>query len=264
MGGFARRASLFDSTRAEGLPILAVDAGNFSPRRGPERLERAMFIFENMARIGYDAVTPGDLELYFGPEELRSIYAAHPEVRVVSANLRDAWGGSVFPDYTIIEKNGVRFGVTGVTRPSYYEESVAVNPDTKEGFTFEDPQTALERVLPELDRKSDLVVVLFHDNLSEVLRQSGILDGIDVAVAGHNPGYSSRPDSVGTGAWVIRPGGRGQYVYVAEIALDIPREEVTSFTAQAIQLDEAVPANASIDSLITGWELELKERTARR
>jgi 5'-nucleotidase len=264
MGGFARRASLFDSTRAEGHRILAVDAGNFSPRRGPERLERASFIFENMARLGYDAVTPGDLELFFGPEALRRMFAAHPEVRVVSANLRDTWGGSVFPEYAVIEKDGVRFGVTGVTRPSYYEEALATNPDTEEGFTFEDPQTALERVLPELDRKSDLVVVLFHDNLSEVLRLSGILEGIDIAVAGHNPGYSSRPDSVGTGAWVIRPGGRGQYVYVADVALDIPLEVVTSFTAEAVQLDESVPVDAALDSLITGWELELKERTARR
>jgi 2',3'-cyclic-nucleotide 2'-phosphodiesterase (5'-nucleotidase family) len=264
MGGFARRASLFDSTRAVGRPTLAVDAGNFSPRRGPERWERASFIFENMARLEYDAVTPGDLELFFGPERLRGLYAEHPEVRVVSANLRDAWGGAVFPEYAVIEKEGVRFGVTGVTRPSYYEEAVAVDPDTEEGFTFEDPQTALERVIPELQRKSDLVVVLFHDNLSEVLRQSSIIDGIDVAVAGHNPGYSSRPDSVGAGAWVIRPGGRGQYVYVAEIALNIPLEEVTSFTAEAIQLDEAVPIDAAVDSLITGWELDLKERTTRR
>jgi len=264
LGGFARRASLFDSTRAAGNTILAVDGGNFSPRRGPERLERAAFIFENMARLGYDAVTPGDLELYFGPEELRHLYATHPEVRVVSANLRDAFGGAVFPEYVVIEKDGVRFGITGVTRPSYYQEAVAVDPDMEEEFTFEDPQAALERILPELDRKSDLVVVLFHDNLSEVLRQSSILEGIDVALAGHNSGYSSRPDSVGTGAWVIRPGGRGQYVYLAEIGLNIPLEEVTSFTAEAIELNEAVPEDAAFDSLITAWELDLKERTTHR
>jgi len=264
MGGFARRASLFDSTRAEGYPTLAVDAGNFAPRVGPERLERAQFIFDTMAGIGYDAVTPGDLELYFGPETLKQLYAAHPEVRVVSANILDAYGGRVFPEYVVIEKDGVRFGVTGVTRPSYYEDAEASDPDVGKGFTFEDPQAALERVVPELAQKSDMVIVLFHDNLSEVLRMSGEIHGIDVSVAGHNPGYSSRPDSTASGAWVIRPGGRGQHVYVALATLNTPLKTMTSFSAEPVKLDEAVPAEAGLDSLITRWEADLKERTHKR
>lgn len=264
MGGFARRASLFRTEQARGLPTLAVDGGNFAPIRGPERYERARFILDTMARIGYDAVTPGNLELYLGPEKLKELFATHPEVKVVSANVLDEYGGRVFPEYAVIEKGGVRFGVTGVTRPSYYEESMAVDPETGPGFTFEDPQAALERVIPKLDKKSDVVVVLYHDNLAEVLRVSRMMEGIDIALAGHNSGYSSKPDSTLTGAWVIRPGSRGQYVYIAEMDLNIPLEEVTSFSAHAVALNDSVAVDAPLDSLITSWENDLKERNNRQ
>ena len=91
-----------------------------------------------MARLGYDAVTPGDHELRHGLDSLRTLTARHPDIRVVSANLQDRHGAPVFPESVVIEKNGVRFGITGTTAPAYYRANLEYKRLHRDDFTFLD------------------------------------------------------------------------------------------------------------------------------
>ena len=160
-----------------------MDAGNFSAPQEKEPFEpweKTTFIWDMMGRLGYDAVTPGDLEMVNGVEAMKELYGRQPGVQVVSANVMDKSGNLIFPRYTIIEKGGVRYGVTGVTAEAYYTFNITRGRQKKDDFTFGDEKEALRAVIPELREKSDIVVALVHEGPGDARRLLDEIDGIDV------------------------------------------------------------------------------------
>src|SRR5215204_4731752 len=86
-GGFARIASVADSSRAKYGDVLLVDAGDFAPEAAnPIEEARIDFQFRIMEHLGYDAIGVGERELNFGYGKLKAL-AASSKVPVVSANL---------------------------------------------------------------------------------------------------------------------------------------------------------------------------------
>jgi 2',3'-cyclic-nucleotide 2'-phosphodiesterase (5'-nucleotidase family) len=148
---------------ANGNPTLLVDAGNWSNSKGIAAWDKTQFIFEEMGQMKYDVVTLGDAELAQGVHALETLLASQPQVKVVSANVKDKSGRLVFPESVVIDKSGVRFGVTGVTSASSYEFNVTRGLQAVDEFTFDDSMAALQRVLPKLRSESDIVVVLMQE-----------------------------------------------------------------------------------------------------
>ena len=218
LGGFPRKATLIKQVRDAGNPVLLVDAGDFGADRGFERHKKTAFIFDMMARLGYDAVTPGEREMVDGLASLKEVYAAHPEVKVVSANVMDVSGNRIWPEYAIVEKGGIKIGVTGVTGDAFYRFNVARNVQTSDDFTFEDPAQALRRVVGELQGKVDIVVALVHQSHDEARKLVSEVPGVDVALMGHNPKYVFAPEKTGK-ALMLNPGTRGQYLSVLNLTL---------------------------------------------
>jgi 2',3'-cyclic-nucleotide 2'-phosphodiesterase (5'-nucleotidase family) len=212
-----------------------------------------------MAELGYDVVTPGDLELMEGADSLRTLLDRHPEIVAVSANLQDLDGNPFLPPYTVVEKNGLRIGVTGVTGGAYFRPGRLGRGPTESQFTFADERESLERVLPELREKSDLVVGLLHVGPGDVKRIVGDVDGFDVVVAGHNPGYMFSPDTVGT-TLILQPGSRGQYMSVLEMVVDTGADSILVTGAETRVLAEAMEKDPQIDALVSKWEDEFKAR----
>ena len=65
--------------------------------------------------------------------------------------------------YKIIEKNGVRIGVLGLTTQyiPHWEQ-----PDHIKGWKFEPALKAAQKYVPELRKKADIVVVAYHGGLN--------------------------------------------------------------------------------------------------
>lgn len=215
LGGMARRATVIEQQRSTGAPILLLDGGDLPPAdfRDPWPRETAAFVWDWMAKLGYDAVTPGDGDLVEGIDSLRVLYAMHPEIHVVSANVRDIEGNLLFSEYVVLDKGGTRVGITGVTSPLYHRSR-----KEQDQFAFDDPGAALGRVLPILADTSDLVVAILHVNTQDARRLVEENPGMDVALVGHNPGVSS-PERVNE-TLLIRPGPLGHYVGV--LSLTVP------------------------------------------
>lgn len=106
----------------QGGPLLAIDAGDalYPPAkrrtRAPEDLEkRAAFIREVYARAEFDAVVPGELDVY---PTLDALVEFGKTVPMIAANMVDAeTGAPIFPASRVVEHGGMKIGLVGILGP---------------------------------------------------------------------------------------------------------------------------------------------------
>jgi sulfur-oxidizing protein SoxB len=237
-----------------------VDAGNWGDSRGTGAWDKTQFIFEEMGLMKYDVVTPGATELSQGVHAIEKLLASQPQVKVVSANIKDKSGRLVFPESVVIDKGGVRFGVTGVTGASSYEFNVTRGLQAVDEFTFDSSEAALQRVLPKLRGACDIVVVLMQEGPKDAQRIVNELPGMDVVIMGSNAGYQPGPDRVGE-TLMVHPGSRGQYLHVLDLVLD-GNSKILDSKGRGKPLNESVAKDPEFDKVVTDWETAFKARQA--
>lgn len=249
-----------------------MDAGSFGdPYDNPENFpgelwEKTTFTWDMMSKLKYDVVTPGDLEMIQGLDAMKTMFAKHPEIQVVSANIEDKSGKLVYPKYTILNRGGVKIGVTAVTGKQWYDYNVKKGKQKKDDFTVLDSKESLRDAVAELRPKADIVVALIHESLTDVKGQILTeVPGIDVVVVGHNPNYMFNPDRVGS-TLLLLGGTKGQYLPVLTLTLDDSKKKVLDYNGEGKPLDDAVAKDAEYDKVVTSWETDYKKKqdTARR
>ncbi len=208
--------------------------------------------------MGYDAITPGEDELLEGIDSLKVMLKRAPGIKVVSANIEDKSGKRVFPEYEIFDRGGLKVAVTGVTGGSYYNFNITRGVQKKDDFTFEDSKAALQRVVPELRKKADVVVVLLHESPADARRIVDELPGMDVVVVGHNPGYLFNPDRVGQ-TLVVRAGNRGQYLEVLELTLG-DDDKIVDYNGEGKPMGDGVAKDPKLDQIVTKYETDWNQR----
>ena len=151
-GGLSRVSTFLHSSDAVGEHVLA-DAGNAIAGTADYQVIQYRYMQQAFASMGYQALNVGEREAQLPLSELEKLRAASP-VPVVSANLlaRDS-GQRVFPAYRLVEIRGYRVafvGVLGETAPENLGEGLAVEP----------MKSALAKVLPEVKKQADAIVLL--------------------------------------------------------------------------------------------------------
>jgi hypothetical protein len=194
---------------------LLLDAGDLFESKVPAVLEtHGRVLVEFVRRLGYDAMTLGDNAFTRIPRaDLRTSVAAFG-FPVVSANLvdleTDAPDGSPFgPPHVVLERYGLRIGIIGI----YAERDLA-----RFGVRVLDPFDALARSLAALKGETDCIVVIAHGD-KKILHRIAAVDGVDLLVMGssHSPAFSTHFED---GTPMVRAGAHGNYVGVAELAID--------------------------------------------
>ncbi len=182
----------------------------------------------------YDAMTFGELELYRGVDYVQSILDS-TRVPVALANVTFAKSKKpVGQRYLIHEVAGVRYGIVGLLGQDFGDGK---DKFTELGFVVDDPFEVAAKVVPEVKKKADVVVVLAHLGAADALQLPKAVKGIDVVVFGHYPGTVA-PTQVGD-AVTIRPGQRGQYLGETKIVLN-PDNKIVSYSGEAAALDVKV------------------------
>ncbi|MDH6363426.1 2',3'-cyclic-nucleotide 2'-phosphodiesterase/3'-nucleotidase/5'-nucleotidase [Enterococcus sp. PF1-24] len=116
-----------------------------------------------MNAIGYDAMIVGNHEFDFGIETAAA-YAEKLNFPILSANTYKD-GERIFDAYTIVEKDGYKYAVIGLTTP---ETATKTHPKNIEGVTFAEPLDEAKKVMAELaDQEIDLYVVAAHLGVDE-------------------------------------------------------------------------------------------------
>jgi 2',3'-cyclic-nucleotide 2'-phosphodiesterase (5'-nucleotidase family) len=234
-GGVSRRAAFIDSLQAKGN-CLIVDGGDFLHPTTTHDDRESWFILRAMGLMGYDAMTLGEIELYRGAKYVAAIAdsASAAKVSIVLANARYADSGKpVGKPFILKQVGGVTWGIIGLIGQDFGDEKGKFK---QAGFLVDDPFAVASKLVPEVRKQADMVMVLAHLAATDAAELPKSVPGIDAIVFGHYPGIVA---STQVGSTVtIRPGQRGQYVGETKITVS-PENKIVSYSGKAVPLELA-------------------------
>jgi len=211
--------------------VLLVDAGDYAHPTLTHEDQENWFILRSMGLMRYDAMTLGELELYRGAKYVQAVLDS-TKIPVTLANARfTATKAPIGKPYILTKIGDVTYGIIGLIGQDFGEGKEKL---VGLGFTVDDPFEVAAKIVPEVRKQADLVVVLAHLGSADAFQLPKSVKGIDVVVFGHYPGTVA-PTQV-EGAVTVRPGQRGQYMGETKIVLS-PENKVVSYSGEAVALD---------------------------
>jgi len=196
-----------------------------------------------MERMGYDALNLGGPEFIFGKEFLEQ---KRPQISFpyIASNL--FYRGSRLPwtrEYLLKEVGGIKVAVLGVLDP----DDLAQLPDREKvkGLEAMPPEAALNRLLPEVRGKADLVILLSPFDAEKTLALVKAVKGVDVAISsgGDDVFFSTAPENEKT--VLLQTGSKGKVLGLLKISLD-EKPAYRVIERRYVSLDNSVPGNAEI------------------
>jgi len=249
LGGLARRAALIEDISSES-EVLLLDAGNLLGDPTKDTFMVSSFVAEKTAAMGYEAVGIGPYEMGHGIDAVQSIGLASG-LEFVNANLTIG-GEHPFAPWTVVERGGVKFGVISVIDPGYdrapYNEKV-------DGLVIQDPVAVLQREVPVLAEKCDVVVLLANmENSSRSVDILRALDGqvqIDVVIEGTVARQYKTPRKL-SDSLVVAANSRGKYL--GQLDLTVDDGVITASTGEVHPLDLDMPEQKDLARSIEDFE----------
>lgn len=183
-------------------------------------------------RLGLDASVYGNHEFDFSYTNTRDLahLAKYP---FVCTNLLDkSTGKSVSgTPWTIIERDGLRIGVFGITLELLPEKVKAENVSS---VRILPPSDAINMHLDEVDLKTDLIVVLAHQGFeADSLLAMQLDDRVDIIIGGHDHIYSDSPYIV-NGKHLLYSGSHLRFLGKANV--DVVDDRIASLDIEMIPL----------------------------
>ncbi|HJN76447.1 MAG TPA: multiheme c-type cytochrome [Myxococcota bacterium] len=212
-GGFRRRATLLSQLDAREGPLFQIDTGE-AFKKGLVHddnvdLPRALLIAELLVSAGVDAFVPGPTDVaVLGVDGLAGL--SRKGLPIVSATWVDEDGASLFPPAIVLEDDGVRVGVIGISAPADDVEQRA-------------PIEAARAAYAGLPTDLDLVVLATNLDESLVDEVTAAVDGIALVAA--RSGNATEPMRRVDGAMVLEPPPRGRYLSVVSLRLGSDADE---------------------------------------
>ncbi|ANB34384.1 5'-nucleotidase [Rhodovulum sulfidophilum] len=263
-GGTARLATAIAAARAEGGPMLLLDAGDQFQGTLFYSYYKGKAVAEMVNRLGYDAMAVGNHEFDDGPEGLAD-FAARVTMPLLMANadlsaeplLRDAILKS-----TVIEVAGERIGVIGLT-PQGNPDLASPGPD----IVFTDPVGAAQAEADRLTAEGiDKIVLLSHSGHETDKRIAAETTGIDVIVGGHSHTLLSNTDAAAAGPYptmlgrtaIVQAYAYGRYLGRVDLVFD-DAGGLVSAGGDPILLDASVAEDAEIKARIAELAKPLEE-----
>jgi 5'-nucleotidase / UDP-sugar diphosphatase len=266
--GFTAVSALKKSYEAAGAQVILLDAGDTLHGLPFATLVQGESIVEIMNLVGYDAFTPGNHDFNYGLGRLLSLTSLM-DFPLLSANITVEGSNKIFfNDNMIIEKNGVKYGIFGLSTP---ETSFKTNPNNVRGISFRDPIEAAKQEVIELkELGATFIIALAHlgtDLSSEVTSKlvAEKVEGIDLIVDGHS--HSIFEEGLAVGDTLIV--STGDYINNIGVVMIDKEGKVTADLVNATEFkgtDEAVDKltasftsaqDAILDTVVGTTEVEL-------
>lgn len=223
-GGFARRQRLLDRLRAQER-LIHLDAGELllkgvSTDREEDREARAEALLQLSATVGVDAWSPGPTDLLALGVDGALRAARRADVPpMVSASWARADGSLLFPAARVVERDGVKVGVIGVSTGS-------TAPELRELQTLP-PDEAVARGLAVLDDQDvDLIVVLgsVSDEVADRVAALSPRIGAVLSTKGRQLDPARQPGAGPSTPWpetalVVEAADRGRYLSLLRLRL---------------------------------------------
>ena len=182
-------ATIIDQVRSEADNVLVLDAGDIFLRGEFEQLQGKMEM-SILNAIGYDAWVYGNNDFRIGPsggtikqgnEQIEQL-AKQADFPTLCANVFSKDSGSYLEQaepYIIKELSEVNVGIIGVTSLKPQDRGWKEVSDK----TFVNGQTAVQELIPELEDKTDINLVLSHAGLMVDIGISNV-EGVSAVIGG--------------------------------------------------------------------------------
>ncbi len=253
-GGLSRRHTMIRQLREQGWPVVAMDVGGFIKGFGKQTEIKFQMILDALKQIGYDAVNLGRNDLRLPAPLVLSLIATSGDEpqRFVSANTAlfafdaDQWTARRI----VLERGGVRVGITSVLGKAYYEE--IHNND----IAFKEPEQALAEIMPELEQQTDLRILLAYAKEDEVLEFARRFPQFQVVVSSDGPAEPpGSPQFVpGTKTLLVHVGEKGMAAVVLGI-FDDPQNQIAY---QRVILDSRYPDSPEMHQVMVNYQSQLE------
>ncbi|MGQ9821279.1 MAG: multiheme c-type cytochrome [Thermogutta sp.] len=253
-GGLSRRHTMIRQLREQGWPVVAMDIGGFIKGFGKQTEIKFQMILDALKQIDYDAVNLGKNDLRLPATLLLSLIATGDDQasRFVSANTAlfafdaDQWTARRI----ILERGGVRVGITSVLGKDYYDE--IHNND----IAFKNPEEALAEIVPELERQADWRILLAYAKEDEVLNLARRFPQFQVVVSSDGPAEPpGSPQFVpGTRTMLVHVGEKG----MAAVVLGIFNDPRNPIAYQRVILDSRYPDSPEMKQVMVNYQSQLE------
>ncbi|KGE12506.1 bifunctional metallophosphatase/5'-nucleotidase [Sphingobacterium deserti] len=201
LAGVARRSTLIKKIRTEEPQVLLLDSGDMFQGTPYFNMFEGKLEIELMSKLGYEAGTFGNHEFDNGLTGLAK-HLDKATFPFLTANYD--FTGTLLEgktqDFTIIEKGGLRIGLTGVG----IDIEGLVDPNSYKGMKYLDPIPVVNRIAKQLkeEKKCDLVIVLSHlgykysdDKVSDI-KLAANTENVDIILGGHTHTFLDEPTRV--------------------------------------------------------------------
>jgi UDP-sugar diphosphatase len=270
LGGFARLATFVKNIKSHkaqtGEPVLLLSGGDYlggSPfawlaldGKAPE--------LSLMQALGYDAVTIGNHEYDFGPEQL-AVYLkaagypmANAKTAIVAANTHPPAGHplnleelGIKSTYIKVLENGLKVGFFGLIG----KDAVNVAP-LSAPIEFSDQVEAAQKAVQELQKAGvDLIIAISHAGVEEDKGLARAVPGINVIVGGHCHTLLEEPVIEGE-TIIVQSGELLKHVGMLELAYNPTTGKVRILNAEKgnpfIQaLDSTIPSDPEMSTMVS-------------
>jgi hypothetical protein len=252
--------------------LVLCSAGDFFGGGNVYNEPKDHFVARMLAYLRYDAVAVGEMDLSRGLDKLYADYKKN-KLNLVCANLfrkKAGKGGKtvvsrkpVFPPYRIVSRGGIKIGFIAVLSPRTKVRNPRRGSAKKvEALTYvlKDPAPILEKLVPEVRRKCDILVLLAHMDREDLEKILPDFPQFDFAVLGHGDKTerTKEPYMMGT-VPVYKVTFHGQAVGVLRVALD-PEGKIADTRNNIYTLNKRVPDDERVAAIIKSFDEENKKK----
>jgi 5'-nucleotidase / UDP-sugar diphosphatase len=210
--------------------------------------------------MGYSAAAIGNHDFDFGLEALRA-RATEAHFPFLSANTRYKSDGRVptewgIQPFTVVESNGVRVGIIGLTTT---RTRTTTNPANIAELEFGDYETAVREFLPQAQAQgAELFIVIGHLCEFEMRDLAARIPDLPVAMigGGHcNELFAEEQD----GAILLAGGSHLATFAGANLTFDTSSDELLGADYGTGYTDDRVVANAAVAAVVARWQAQTDE-----
>jgi hypothetical protein len=252
-GGLTRRYSFLEKLRNDGWPVVAVDVGGQCKTFGRQAVLKYQMTVEALKQMDYSAVAYGTNDLRLPAGEVLAVTAATPgqSSPFISANVAlFGFAAEMTGTKRIVEAGGKKIGITAVLGKKYQKE--INNPQIE----MIDPEQALSKLVPELKKGCDVLVLLAHATVEEADELGRRFPEFQVVVTYGGPAEPpATPQTIeGTDRLLVEVGEKGMNVIVRGF-YDDPKP---SFRPQRVPLDSRFDSAPSMKLLMANYQTQLR------
>ncbi|MGB6128250.1 MAG: metallophosphoesterase [Psychrilyobacter sp.] len=235
-GGFSQISTLVKKYRETNDNVVLVDLGDAIQDNGIEKFNDIYYkenkhpIMQIYNAMGYDMIVPGNHEFNFGMDFLDRAFDQF-NGEILATNIYTKSNGNYYKPSTIVEIEGVKIGIIGVTTPLIEQFEEGTN--NLRDLVFRDPIAEIKKEIVKLKNKGvDSIVLLAHMGLPNEnnIAGTGVIDianeisEIDVILAGHY--HKNISKKVINGVLITEPYKYGKAISIIDLKFDVTDKKV--------------------------------------